>query len=252
MSDVRHLTLEQAIADLSQRDDVSVCNYAAWWLGKNRVQDPAAIQLLIAALRDDADRTEVGGYPLRRNAARALGKLGDRAAVSELIEALTCSDFYVREAAAQALGEFAEAAAVAPLVALLTVADQPYAAILEALGQLGEVSSIAAIEPFLTHAQPRIQFAAARALYQLTGDAQYGDRLIAALQHPDLQLRRSALLDLGALGYAPAASAIAQTPAENSLKLIALKGIVEALVSEHSESERTERNAVMRWMDSLL
>ncbi|HIK41125.1 HEAT repeat domain-containing protein, partial [Thermoleptolyngbya sp. M55_K2018_002] len=71
------LTVEQAIANLSH-PDTSLRYYAAWWLGKFRVSDPAAVDALIAALRDESDRTELGGYPLRRNAARALGKLGDR------------------------------------------------------------------------------------------------------------------------------------------------------------------------------
>jgi phycocyanobilin lyase alpha subunit len=40
---------------------------------------------------------------------------------------------------------------------------------------------------------------------------------------PDLQLRRAALMDVGAIGYLPAAEAISQTLAENSLKLISMK-----------------------------
>ncbi len=248
VNEVRQLSLGQAIADLSQRDDVSLCNYAAWWLGKHRVADPAAIECLLAALADEVDRTEAGGYPLRRNAARALGKLGAIGAVPALVTALSCSDFYVREAAGQALGELKATAAVSPLMAaLLAEPEQPYAALLEALGMLGEAKVVPQVLPFLSHDQPRVQFAAARALYQLTGETQYGEHLVGALQHPDLQLRRSALLDLGAIGYAPAAAAIAKTPAENSLKLIALKGIVEAVAAD-----RGQREAVLMWMDSLL
>jgi len=67
------LTEEQAIANL-QSEDLSLRYYAAWWLGKDRTHNPRAIAGLIAALEDEADRTELGGYPLRRNAARALGK----------------------------------------------------------------------------------------------------------------------------------------------------------------------------------
>ena len=47
------------------------------------------------------------------------------------------------------------------------------------------------------------------------------------LQHEQLQVRRAALLDLGATGWRQAAPAIAATLAENSLKLIALRGLVE-------------------------
>ncbi|MFM7613336.1 MAG: HEAT repeat domain-containing protein, partial [Synechococcales cyanobacterium] len=95
------LTVDQAIANL-QGEHLGLRVYAAWWLGRFRVNLPEAIALLIVALVDEADRTESGGYPLRRNAARALGKLGDhRQAVPALIKALECDDLYVREAAAQ-------------------------------------------------------------------------------------------------------------------------------------------------------
>lgn len=84
------LTVEQAIANL-RSPDLSLRYYAAWWLGKFRVREPAAVDALIAALEDEADRTELGGYPLRRNAARALGKLSDRRAVPGLICCLTAT-----------------------------------------------------------------------------------------------------------------------------------------------------------------
>ncbi len=109
---------------------------------------------------------------------------------------------------------------------------QPFDAILEALGTLGAIDAIPVIEPFLDHFIPRVQYAAARAMYQLTSKEtevsnQYGDRLVQALAHDDLQLRRAVLSDLGAIGYLPAAEAIAETLAENSLKLISLKGLLE-------------------------
>jgi len=236
------LTIDQAIANL-QGEDLGLRVYAAWWLGRFRVDAPEAIDTLIAALTDEADRTGVGGYPLRRNAARALGKLSDRRAVPALISALECSDFYVREAAAQSLEMLEDQSCLPQLIALLNdnvpgtlpapeppQLVQPFDAILEALGTLGATEAIPAIQPFLEHSLPRIQYAAARAMYQLTpGQAatQYSDRLIQALSGDELQLRRAALADLGAIGCLPAAEAIAQTLAENSLKLIALKGLLE-------------------------
>jgi phycocyanobilin lyase subunit alpha len=244
------LTIEQAIANL-QGEDLGLRVYAAWWLGRFRVDAPEAIDTLIAALTDEADRTGTGGYPLRRNAARALGKLGDplrvsrrdRRAVAALVEALSCSDFYVREAAAQSLEMLGDVSCLPQLVALLNdrvpgtlpapeppQLPQPFDAILEALGTLGAMDAIGDILPFLDYPMPRIQYAAARAMYQLTpGDAalQYSDRLIHALSGSELQLRRAALADLGAIGCLPAAAAIAQTLAENSLKLISLKGLLE-------------------------
>lgn len=262
------LTVEQAIANL-QGEDLGLRVYAAWWIGRFRVDDPTAIDVLIAALNDEDDRTQAGGYPLRRNAARALGKLGDHRAVPALMRALECSDFYVREAAAQSLETLGDVSCLPRLLELLNdqvpgtlpaleppQLVQPFDAILEALGALGAIDAIPAILPFLEHEIPRIRFAAARAMYQLTPQpqaSQYGDRLVQALANSDLQLRRTVLADLGAIGYLPAADAIAQTPAENSLKLIALKGLLEKQLL-HTTPPHLSDGAmkVMTLMDALL
>jgi phycocyanobilin lyase alpha subunit len=261
------LTVEQAIANL-QGDDRGLRYYAAWWLGRFRVKETAAIAALIAALEDDSDRTPDGGYPLRRNAARALGKLQDRRAVPALLNCLECEDFYVRESAAEALGMLGDPVCIPKLIELLrggmTAAmpvpgsphlAQPYDAVIEALGTLNAKEGVESIEPFLEHPVDLVQYAAARAMYQLTQKPIYGDRLIAALEGNKLQLRRAALSDLGAVGYLPAAEAVAQTLAENSLKLIALKGILEYQVRNNSPEPSSLSDAVihvMNLMDSLL
>ncbi len=267
--DAPQLTVEQAIENL-QGSDLGLRMYAAWWLGRFRVDDPTAIEVLITALTDDEDRTGAGGYPLRRNAARALGKLADRRAVPALMDALVCADFYVREAAAQALESLGDPVAIKILIQLLQnqlpgtlpapeppQLVQPFDAILEALGTLGGVQAIEVIKPFLDHSVPRIQFSAARALYQLSADQQvadaYGDRLITALKRDDLQLRRAVLADLGAIGYLAAARPIADTLAENSLKLISLKGLLEKQLQIHGQDHLSDGAVkVMALMDELL
>jgi phycocyanobilin lyase subunit alpha len=266
-ADAPSLTVDRALANLKQREDLGQRYYAAWWLGRFRVKEPEAIAALLEALEDEMDRTPDGGYPLRRNAATALGKLGDRQAVVPLMQCLECEDYYVRESAAQALESLGDPAAIPALIKLLDggVATaqyfpgkphlvQPYEAIIEALGTLQAKDAIAPIEPFLEHFVEKVQYAAARALYQLTEHPAYGDRLIRSLEGNDLQLRRSALMDLGAIGYLPAADAIADTLAENSLKLISLKGLLETHLKdrpmESALSQATIR--VMMLMDKLL
>ncbi len=259
------LTIEQAIANL-KGEDLGLRAYASWWLGKFRVKDPDAVAGLIVALQDEADRTPEGGYPLRRSAARALGKLENLQAVPALIECLSCSDFYVREAAAQALETLGDPRCIPNLIALLVPAvedgqllpcgqdfSQPYDAIVEALGSMGATDAVSLIQPFTEHPIPRIQYAGLRSMYQLTQDAIYGDRLVAALSHDDLQVRRTLLADLGAIGYLPAAVPISQVHAENSLKLISLKGILEAQIAQ-SPFDRLSDGAVlvMQLMDELL
>ncbi|MBE9209501.1 HEAT repeat domain-containing protein [Nostoc sp. LEGE 06077] len=260
------LTPELAIANL-QSPDLSLRYYAAWWLGKFRVNRADAVDALIAALNDEADRTELGGYPLRRNAARALGKLGDARAVPSLIQCLECSDFYVREAAAQSLAMLRDRTSASALIKMLDggVAEavqvaglphltQPYEAVIEALGAIRATEAIPLIQPFLEHPVPRVQCAAARAMYQLTQNPIYGERLVQMLAAGDLKLRRVVLGDLGAIGYLAAAEAIAQAQVENSFKLIALKGLLEHQMTDELEHLVISDDAirVMNLMDTLL
>ncbi len=271
ISDDNLLTIEQAIINL-QSEDLGLRVYAAWWIGRFRVNVPEAIALLIVALVDEADRTEAGGYPLRRNAARALGKLSDRSAVPALIRSLECDDFYVREAAAQSLEMLGDRSCIPKLMELLNMPidskksnteksnleiEQPFDAIIEALGTLGAVEAIPSILTFVEHSIPRVKYAAARAMYQLSENPeianQYGDRLVTALSNNDLQLRRAVLADLGAIGYLSAADAIAKTMAENSLKLISLKGLLEKQIPLAIPPNLTEGAIrIMALMDDLL
>ncbi|MEB3348889.1 MAG: HEAT repeat domain-containing protein [Cyanobacteriota bacterium] len=238
----------EALARLRRRDDPSQQYYGAWWLGRNRSRHPEAVPLLRLALRQRRPRDASAGVEenaVARNAARALGKLAPEAlaAVPDLLDALDDADHGLREAVARALGDLKAEAAVPALCARLAggpaVAGAPLAgsprlrepceALLEALGDIGLASDavLNAVQPFVDHERPLIRSAAARALLQLSGDAHWGNLLVSLLEHPQLQVRRAALMDLGAAGWRPALEPISRTLAENSLKLIALRGLVE-------------------------
>jgi phycocyanobilin lyase subunit alpha len=261
--DAPALTVEQAIANL-RGPDLGLRYYAAWWLGRFRVATQEAIEALIDSLADESDRTAEGGYPLRRNAARALGKLENTQAVPALVQCLECEDFYVREAAVQSLGMLGDRSCIPALMRLIDGGldaaqpkdvrlSQPYNAILEALGMLGATEATSVIESFLDHPVELVQYAAARAMYEITQESAYAERLVQALSGNKLPLRRAVLTDLGAIGYLPAADAIAQTLAENSLKLIALRGLLEKEL-QHTAPPNLSEGAVkvMALMDGLL
>ena len=216
------LTVDQAIAHL-KGEDRSLRFYAAWWFGKFKVVTPEIIRLLITALSDEDDRTPEGGYPLRRNAARALGKLGALEAVGALIEALGCSDYYVREGAAQSLEMLGDERAIGPLTDLL---DH---------GLITDSSELIAQQPDASEPYDSVLEA------------------LGTLKATELQLRRAALMDVGAIGYLPAAEAISQTLAENSLKLISMKGLLEFQVRNNPEGARSAGAVrVMDLMDGML
>lgn len=261
---------EEALRRLRQSDDQSHQYYAAWWLGRMRSRHPDAVPLLRLALRQRQPRQEAAGVEhnaVARNAARALGKLNDPAAIPDLLAALEDGDDGLREAAARSLGELKAQEAVAPLCRRLASGPEgagaprenspklrePCEALIEALGDIGlatppgENTLVAAvIEPFSGHGRPLIRSAAARALLQLTAELRWGELLLELLGHPQLQVRRAALMDLGAVGWRPALEPIRRTLAENSLKLIALRGLVE-----HGSGE-PEAERVLAVMDELL
>jgi phycocyanobilin lyase subunit alpha len=258
------LTTEEAIANLTH-SDLSLRYYAAWWLGHYRVTKPEALSGLMAALEDEEDRTELGGYPMRRNAARALGKVGNKAAIAPLIKCLECSDYYVREAAAQSLGNLQATEAIPALIKLLEggmakaveVPDtphltQPYEAVIEALGALKATTAISLIEPFLNHPVQRLQYATTRAMYQLTENSMYAEKLVQELQSGNVQLRRMALNDLGQIGYLPGAKAMALASVENSFKLIALKSLLEYNIKKPIETVSKGAMELLHLMDNLL
>jgi phycocyanobilin lyase alpha subunit len=125
---------------------------------------------------------------------------------------------------------------------------EPCEALLEALGDigLGGEPVLAVVEAFVEHERPLIRSAAARALLQLSGEQRWGALLVELLEDPQLQVRRAALMDLGAAGWRPALEPIRRTLAENSLKLMALRGLVERGSGEPAEP------TLLACMDDLL
>lgn len=247
------LSAEAAIAAL-QSDDCQIRYYATWWLGKYQIQE--AWGVLCDLLKDESYRTVQGGYPLRRQAARALGQLQRVEAVPALLEALTCpEDLLFREAVIQTLAAIGDRRAIDPLLELLkTGGQQPYEALIEALGALGVREARSWVEPFLYDPSERVQCAAARYLYSMTQQPQYLERIIQNLSHPNPYLRWAAAFDLGAIGHLEAAQAILQANLANSLKLLNLKRILETVLDSHgSESEKYSATQILfQAMDGLL
>ncbi|MFB2921988.1 MULTISPECIES: HEAT repeat domain-containing protein [Aerosakkonema] len=247
------LSKEAAIAGLSG-DDNQIRYYAAWWLGKHQVQE--AWGVLCEALKDDRYRTPQGGYPLRRQAARALGQLKNTQAVPALLSVLNCEDLQLREAAIQALAAIGDSRAEKPLLELLgSEGEQPLEALIEALGTLQVWSAQKQIEAFLEHNSERVQCAAARYLYIFTKEPQYIERIIKNLTHPNMYLRWAAAFDLGSIGHIEAAEAIINAKVGNSLKLLNLKRILESVLSNDRSDEAEKRKTtdlLLRAIDDLL
>ncbi len=221
--------------------DASERYYAAWWLGRVRAQE--SVSTLIGALAYSADRTPTGAYPVRRNVARALGKLQDPEAIPALSQSLQTGDALLSAAVVQALGAIAQdhpehRVAVGqrllqelPNLQTLDPTTAPedglLESLIEALGDLQYPAALETVTSYLQHPSVRVRCAAARAGYRLTQDPARIDPLLAVLQDENIHLRRAALLDLGATGYLQGADAIATAPVETNIKLLALKALLD-------------------------
>ena len=264
----------EALERLSQQDDPSLQCYGAWWLGRMRSSHPEAIPLLLNCLSRQLNsiHLEPDELAVGRSAARSLGKLQAEAALPLLLQALNHPDHGLRDAAARSLGELGNPAAIAALMGRLQqpLAGEPVGnglnlaepceALLEAIGQIYLVSGVKAsaqstrtLEAFQCHSRPLVASAASRALLQLSGKAKWAEPMVALLQHPQLQTRRAALMDLAACGWRPAAEAISGCSAENSLKLIALRRLVEEPLGEpHPGALGAREKELLALMDGLL
>ena len=247
------LSPETAIAALNDSDN-QIRYYAAWWLGKHQVQSGCAA--LCEALKDERYRTDAGGYPLRRQAARALGHLKNPQAVPALLEALDCEDLRLREAAIQALAAIGDTRAIPLLLNLLQSSkEQPLEVLIEALGTFNVWQARPLVEPFLDHASERVQCATARYLYLLTQEPQYIERIVKNLSHDNMYLRWAAAFDLGAIGHLEAARAIIEAKLSNSLKLLNLKRILESVLDSDTLDKATKQEkcqALLSAIDGLL
>lgn len=244
---------ETALAALGDEDQ-QIRYYATWWLGKHRVQ--SAGRSLCELLKDEEYRTVQGGFPLRRQAARALGQLQQVETVPALISALDSrEDPQLREAVIQALAAIGDRRAIAPLLGLLaSEQSQPYEALIEALGEFQVSEAWSDVVPFLEHPSERIQCAAARYCYQISQDKRYLSRIIDNLNHENSYVRWSAAFDLGAIGHLAAAEAILEAKIGNSLKLLNLRRILESVLKSDrpDEEKQLASTTLFEAIDGLL
>ena len=158
-----------------------------------------AVKALIEALEADDPL-------IRRQAADALGRIGDPRAVEPLIATLKDRDALIRGHAVQALGRIKDPRAVTPLIAILNSREQESHVRMNAAEALGAISDPRAVEPLilaLLDDSWGIRSRAALALGKLKDPRVVGS-LIGALQDKEAAVRGSAAEALGIVGDARA------------------------------------------------
>lgn len=158
-----------------------------------RLGDAGAVDALIPALQDT-------NHDVRRRVVETLGKLGDPRALDPIAVALKDDDEFVRKAAAEALGQLNDERAVGPLTAAL----QDYYRIVRqeaatALGELGGGRSLVALINALKDRDKGVRRSAVEALDNI-GDRRAVVPLITALSDSDVGVRKRVVDALGRMG----------------------------------------------------
>jgi len=141
-----------------------------------------------------------GRWRVRRDAAEALGQIGDTGDVARLVAALRDDTSSVRQAAAEALGQIGDSGAVEPLMAVLQ--DQSSGvrrAAAEALGRIGDASALESLTAALKDASWSVRAAVAEALGHIP-DPRAVESLSLATRDRDLNVRQAAIDSLAAQG----------------------------------------------------
>ena len=224
---------DQAISAVQFSDDEAIRFHAVWWLGKYRIKESVA--LLCECLSNDRGQTALGGYPLRRQAARSLGLLKDKSAIPALVSALDCPDFRLHEAVILSLQSIGCETAIPALISYFgseSMPRKPYEALIETLAHLKAWQARELVEPFLEHDSERVRGAASAYCYMMSGDRSYLDYLLINLGHQNRFIRQSAAFDLSMLGDSSIAKDIVCSRIPNNVKLATLKQIAEREVTD--------------------
>ncbi|MCS7275081.1 MAG: HEAT repeat domain-containing protein [Candidatus Bipolaricaulota bacterium] len=212
---MRGATEVALLGAFSDRERFNVVERAAMLKALAQLGSLGAVDRLRATLADADEDPFVRGA-----AAFALGALGVRNAVPELISALRTESDSVQVGAATALGYLREPSAVEPLIALLRTGRSPQArvAAAEALGAFGSRAASALAQALLADPTPTVRQAALRGLAQ-TRSAEATQAVLAFLGSGYLQgcdpsacgsLALETLRALAALGQASLALQVAQ------------------------------------------
>ncbi len=231
-SNIFNLTEDQAIAllkkPLNTEDGTSERYVGAAHLINFPTQ--RSINALIEAIgdRDPALENRIA----RRKAVESLGRLKAVQAMPILKSCLADEDPLAVENAVWAIGEIGteDQSILEEITSLLTLPNQTYRVIIHTLSNFDYKPAIERIKPFTDHDDEPIASAAISSLARLTRDYSQMERVVAFLQHDNVNARRACIQDLIDVEYYPAISAIAKAPISvafrlRGIRLLATKGI---------------------------
>ena len=226
--------IDTAIETLLGNQDPGLRYHSAWWLGKMKIKK--AVPALCQCLADETDRTALGGYPLRRQAARSLGMIKEKAAIQPLLDSLQCSDPRLQEASILALKAIGDSQATSGLIQFYKndSDNKPYEALIETLAMLEAWTISDAIEPALQDSSERIKGAASVYFFCKTRDEHYLQPLLQNLSHQNPFIRQSSAFDMAQCKKPELSSTLSESELPNNVKLAVLNQMLESYLLENS------------------
>lgn len=154
----------------------------------------AAVDPLLAVLQDKASTPE-----MRAASARTLGMIGDKRAIKGLALVLKDERYFVRRQAAIALGQMGDSAVGLLLEMAGSSTPTTREAAIEALGSTSSARALDRVIEALSDSNPNVRSAAVRALGESSSERAV-PHLIALLRDESSALRGQAAASLGRLG----------------------------------------------------
>ena len=220
-----NLTEEQAIAllkkPLNTEDGTSERYVGAAHLINFPTQ--RSIDALIEAIgdRDPALENRIA----RRKSVESLGRLKATQALPTLKVCLDDEDPLMVENAVWAIGEIGteDNSIFEAIASLLTRSNQTYRIIIHTLANFNYLPAVELIEPFTLNENKSVASAAIASIARLSNDYSQMDRVVAFLQHDDINVRRACIQDLIDAEYYSAIPAIATAPISVAFRLRGIK-----------------------------
>ena len=220
-----NLTEEQAIAllkkPLNTEDGTSERYVGAAHLINFPTQ--RSIDALIEAIgdRDPALENRIA----RRKSVESLGRLKATQALPTLKVCLDDEDPLMVENAVWAIGEIGteDNSIFEAIASLLTRSNQTYRIIIHTLANFNYLPAVELIEPFTLNENKSVASAAIASIARLSNDYSQMDRVVAFLQHDDINVRRACIQDLIDAEYYSAIPAIAKAPISVAFRLRGIK-----------------------------
>ena len=169
----------------------------------------------------------------RRKAVESLGHLRATEALPIIRACLADEDPYTVENAVWAIGQIGtdDREILEEIAQLLAKPGQTYRIIVQTLGKLGYDGALERIKSFFTAENPTIISAAIAATARLTGNSTQIGQVVAFLQHPTVNVRRSAIQDLIDAQYYDAIPQIARCPVSIAFRLRGIRLLATPLMA---------------------